>query len=703
MAGKQHWWWDTKRENDGGSLNDDIMRDFYSSCLAASNGRDQEYKQLSSGDEDAGSKEVSEGRQMQSNSGTRQGTEKGSDTSDGGSGTSPSSPSASTAADGVTIQDTSASTSASGSGWKDPCVLSNYTLSAASVSSQGSLCGVRVLQQFRSNVMSSVRVQCSIGAPAVERERELVTMQRKYDQQYRMNMREKSFDDTNTDGSTDYSERKDEGTCGRIGQFRSAEMASSDILEHLWMPSHDSWDSIGRSSSSRDTSEVMIDNDFSDSTYNAYNEQDGTSRINMKDMKEDSVGIAVLCEVTTQNVKRLRVTHGVHRSLIPLYLLEEDPQGTPPPPTHPQGQRYVIHLLVDNTPVRLPYFNPNSFNNSGNYDDNGGRYDDIDHSHKKSHKHQSTEICIGRKTSVLSSSALYFPPPTHSSHYPCLSVCTSAMSPLREKVPLTAGPVRSLYSRPFYIVYGTPQHDHDLRVRLRDLAVYIGNAHTAAYNTHVRVLADLEYRSGGYLNQNENGLFHNVMLVGGPDSNKASMLLLNSRSGSGIGNREGGNGEKGKRERGRDSADSKKGGAQVLGNTSVSFHLPADKWDRGSFRVGNNLFDSVDDAIIFTFPIVRSRAVKEGGIGEKEKDEAGDEEVAMGVMLSANSAEGYLHLSRLSWPVVPPMVRSPFSTLLPDYTVIDSRVWGKGFGGTLLAGFWGPNWEYAEADAFVDL
>ena len=33
VPGKQHWWWDTRRENDGGVLNDAKMRSLYSECL----------------------------------------------------------------------------------------------------------------------------------------------------------------------------------------------------------------------------------------------------------------------------------------------------------------------------------------------------------------------------------------------------------------------------------------------------------------------------------------------------------------------------------------------------------------------------------------------------------------------------------------------------------------------------------------------
>ena len=80
---------------------------------------------------------------------------------------------------------------------------------------------------------------------------------------------------------------------------------------------------------------------------------------------------------------------------------------------------------------------------------------------------------------------------------PLPRICEGPLQPLLERVPITSGPVRHVYSRPFYIVYGTP-HDRDLRFALRDLAVYIGNSHAAAHDTHVRVLTDLEYKASSY-------------------------------------------------------------------------------------------------------------------------------------------------------------------------------------------------------------
>ena len=50
-------------------------------------------------------------------------------------------------------------------------------------------------------------------------------------------------------------------------------------------------------------------------------------------------------------------------------------------------------------------------------------------------------------------------------------------------------------------------------------------------------------------------------------------------------------------------------------------------------------------------------------------------------------------MSRLAWPVVPPMVRAPFANYIPDYMVIDERVWALGFGAVRAAGYWDSEWR----------
>ncbi|XP_060070908.1 uncharacterized protein LOC132550832 [Ylistrum balloti] len=64
------------------------------------------------------------------------------------------------------------------------------------------------------------------------------------------------------------------------------------------------------------------------------------------------------------------------------------------------------------------------------------------------------------------------------------------------------------------------------------------------------------------------------------------------------------------------------------------------------------------------------------------------------MLLSANSIEGLRDIVSLATPTIPPMTRSPFSNLLPDYVVTGPEFGWKGPGGFLCAGFLGNGWEY---------
>jgi hypothetical protein len=62
--------------------------------------------------------------------------------------------------------------------------------------------------------------------------------------------------------------------------------------------------------------------------------------------------------------------------------------------------------------------------------------------------------------------------------------------------------------------------------------------------------------------------------------------------------------------------------------------------------------------------------------------------------------QGYLHLSRLAWPVVPPMVRAPLETYIPDYVVLGGDLWALGMGAVKKAGFWDNDWAPALGQNF---
>jgi hypothetical protein len=190
---------------------------------------------------------------------------------------------------------------------------------------------------------------------------------------------------------------------------------------------------------------------------------------------------------------------------------------------------------------------------------------------------------------------------------------------------------------------------------MRDLAVYIGNSNLAAHNTHVRVITDLDYRSNKYYLQDDPA---NVIFIGGPTQNKAVKNLCQFKE------------------------DDNKEKNHCI--TPVKFAVNDDNDGRIlNFSIGPHTFRNLDQSLIFTMPLQTN------------------ETSAMGVCLHANTPEGYLDLSRLAWPVPPPMVRAPFANYIPDYIVINQKIWAYGFGGVIAAGYWNSTWSFDPLQAYI--
>ena len=242
-----------------------------------------------------------------------------------------------------------------------------------------------------------------------------------------------------------------------------------------------------------------------------------------------------------------------------------------------------------------------------------------------------------------------------------------------------------VYSKPFYIIYGTPQNQA-LRYAMRDLAVYIANSHMAAHNTHVRVLSDLDYRSGGFSRDPE---LANILVIGGPTINKFMKKTCHGISyvvsnGNNIENVERNDAYQQQQQSLRDKNE-------LLCRSPAIFEVDAgsDVTDAQikRFRIGPYTFDQPDDAAIFTFPLARRELAKrrKNGINipsaslsgsidvngafnknspndhsksSTSNDDGIDDEwsVGLGACLHASTPEGFMHLSRIAWPVIPPMV-----------------------------------------------
>ena len=118
------------------------------------------------------------------------------------------------------------------------------------------------------------------------------------------------------------------------------------------------------------------------------------------------------------------------------------------------------------------------------------------------------------------------------------------------------------------------------------------------------------------------------------------------------------------------------------------------------FRIGPHVFDADKHTALFAFPIT-SHPQSRKSSSSSGANGANAAASALAVCITANSAAGYLHASRLAWPTVPPMVRAPFANYLPDFVVVDESVWAEGFGGVALAGYWDTWWRFDSTQAFV--
>ena len=68
---------------------------------------------------------------------------------------------------------------------------------------------------------------------------------------------------------------------------------------------------------------------------------------------------------------------------------------------------------------------------------------------------------------------------------------------------------------------------------------------------------------------------------------------------------------------------------------------------------------------------------------------------------AGTDADGLFAALRFAAPVIPPMVRAPYSNLFPDVLVLGPRVLREGYGGVLLAGYFGSRWELDEVASFA--
>lgn len=277
----------------------------------------------------------------------------------------------------------------------------------------------------------------------------------------------------------------------------------------------------------------------------------------------------------------------------------------------------------------------------------------------------SIDVCVSSSTSTSIS---------------LTEVCRNKINIIEEKTFVNYGPVRLIYARPIYIVYGTP-NDSNLRTILRDYALYLANNLMLSHDTYVKVVSDIEYKTSKYYLDN---VLSNLIMIGGPRDNKVMNKLCYDGS---------------MYDSSRSNIMHSNQMKPLLCNSPVTFHNDdihrvfdkSKSEDAISFQIGLHNFTS-DHSLMFTFPVVR--------LNNQDTTDEISNDISMCLCIHASSVKNYLHLSRIAWPVIPPMVRSSFANYLPDYIVLNHEIWSKGFGGVIMAGFWNISWQFDPHQSF---
>ena len=560
---KQHWWWDTDRINDGGVMNDAVMRSFYRECLMRSQNRQRRRDEFKI-KQPVNSSDTNTADECAYEKPLKQGFFTGPNSSSPDVQTSESSQATSsvtrrdhkeserdqveTGLDDIDIPQRQQDLLYEELTSQNACITGNFAVEAVNLAHSRGACGVRILQQQQQLIKSSVKITCS----------PLRLFSTKTAQ--------------NNDGDGNVPRELHEG------------------LENMYGN-----DKVARNTELHELPSIEI-------------------------LREQR------CDIRTSNVLRL---------LMHFADLPDDN-----PTSHEGSINSLARWYVDGRPLEIAQ--PLKYNDS------------------------VVELCWpgagkGKRDNKVTSGA---------------KICSQPIDQSVEKSPALQGPLRMVASRPLLVVYGTPR-DSNVRVALRDLAIYITNSHAAAHGTFIRAITDLEYRAGGYALSNGPET-HNLILVGGPKHNKVMRALdgdevdeMDVSFSAAIPVEFKGSKQYQHKQRETETSDSKD-----------SFDMKPADW----FRIGPNVFDADTNTVLFAFPLTSDK---------------GKASSSLVVCISSNTAVGYMHASRLAWPTVPPMVRAPFANYLPDFIVVDESVWSKGFGGISIAGFWDSWWQYDESQSFL--
>ena len=271
------------------------------------------------------------------------------------------------------------------------------------------------------------------------------------------------------------------------------------------------------------------------------------------------------------------------------------------------------------------------------------------------------------------------------------SMCNASFA-WQERSPGTYGPARHVLAAPFLLVAGSGPNstgpdpvvvepgpdsacaaaaggggrggERPLAEQLLSGAVYLANLHRLASDAHAPVFLDRLLSP-----QLAHG--HNLLLVGGPFDNGWARMLAQTGS--------------------------------ALGRLPVRFgpapaHALGPALGPGSFAIGHCIFSGPGLGLVFTFPLHLAGPAQsdsdrppclESGVGG-----------CLGLMVAGTDSDGLVDALSLGAPTIPPMVRSPFTNMVPDFVVTGPEYRWKGIGGMLAAGSWDNHWAPSPATSY---
>ena len=259
---------------------------------------------------------------------------------------------------------------------------------------------------------------------------------------------------------------------------------------------------------------------------------------------------------------------------------------------------------------------------------------------------------------------------------------------LSERGPHNAGTMRAVTATPFAIVYGTSSKSPAATEALLRGAQLLSQGHALASHAFAPVVADVDVRFCD-VGEEEGGCLPcgtNLVLLGGPAQNAVTARLHAEQRGRGF---------------------------------AVRFPGPASA-ETGfePFAIGARGFAANGTALLAAVGWADARASCAGagaggsiaGAGTGAGAGAGAlfgaidalaSPARLALLVAGTDADGLFAALRFAAPVIPPMVRAPYSNLFPDVMVLGPRVLREGYGGVLLAGYFDARWNLDEVASWA--